>query len=184
MYLGEQDASMFYKTWLGLLEFTNQRLQIVPELTEMKNAKVLNPQEVLQIRNKLLENENLLEEYLHQYGTALTVREFELIKSWKNKVAGKFILFKHLKKYSVFMHGEKGGKLFGVLGISNPIKDMFPPERLPIYVDAVLMPYEGKIIYDSLLMPYNISFGSGAKKGFNEDYRNLKEKHGIITMLA
>lgn len=184
MYLSEQDASMFYKTWLGLLEFINQMHQIVPGLTDMKNATSLNPQEVYQIRNKLWEDENLIDEYLQQYGSALSTRETELIRSWKNKLAGKFIICKHLKKYSVFMDTEKGGNLYGVLGISNPIEDMFPSERLPIYVDAVLIPFEGKIIYDSFLLPYNMSFGSGIKKGLKEDYRYKKEKHGIITSLA
>ena len=183
MYLGEQDAIVFYRNWLRLLEFTNQRYQIYPSLTEMVNAKMLNPQEVLQIRNKLWEDETLVEEYLQQYGKAMTMRDFELIKSWKNKLLGKFILLKHLKKYSVLMHEEMGGKLYGVMGISNSIEDMFPPARLPIYIDAVLMPFEGKIIYDSLLLPYNIDFGSGIKRGLNEDYRNIKERHGIITTL-
>jgi hypothetical protein len=184
MYLGEKDAMMFYKSWLGLLEFTNQRYKIYPGLTEMVNAEILNPQEVLQIRNKLWEDDTILEEYLQQYGKSLTMAEFELIKGWKNKVLGRFILLKHLKKYSVFMKEGMGGKLFGVLGLHNSIEDMFPPARLPIYVDAVLMPFEGKIIYDSLLSPYNIRFGSGIKKRFNEDYRNIKERSGIITTLV
>lgn len=81
MYLGEQDAIVFYRNWLRLLEFTNQRYQIYPGLTEMVNAKMLNPQEVLQIRNKLWEDETLVEEYLQQYGKTMTMREFELIKS-------------------------------------------------------------------------------------------------------
>ena len=184
MYLGEQDAIVFYKCWLKLLEFTNRRYQIIPGLTEMVNATMLNPEEVLQIRNKLWEDETLIEEYIQQHGKALTIREFELIKGWRNKKVGKFILLKHLKKYSVFMHEEMGEKLYGVLGISNPIEDMFPSAKLPIYVDAVLMPFEGKIIYDSLLMPYRIQFGSGIKRRFNEEYRNIKERDGIITMLS
>jgi hypothetical protein len=184
MYLGDQDAIVFYQCFLKVLEFTNQRYQVIPGLTEMVNAKMLNPQEVQHIRDKLWEDETLLEDYLQQCGKALTMREFELIKGWKNKVIGKFILLKHLKKYSVFMNAEMGGKLYGVLGISNPIEDMFPPVELPIYVDAVLIPFEGKIIFDSFLLPFRFQFGSDIKKGFNEQYRNIKAKDGIITMLV
>ncbi|MHB8124952.1 MAG: hypothetical protein ACYDEJ_04785 [Desulfitobacteriaceae bacterium] len=184
MYLGEQDAILFYKSWMMVLEFINQKYQVIPGLTKMVNATMLNPQEVLQIRNKLWDDETLLEEYIHLYGKSLTIREFELIKSWKNKLVGRFILLKHLKKYSVFMQEDMGGKLYGVLGISNPIGDMFPPAKLPIYVDAVLMPFEGKIIYDSFLIAYRIQFGSNIKRRFREDYRKIKEKDGIITMLS
>ena len=81
------------------------------------------------------------------------------------------------------MHGEEGGRLYGVIGISNPIEEMFPSARLPVYVEAVIIPYEGKIIYDSILMPYSIRFGSGMKAGLKDDYRRIKEKYGIITVL-
>jgi hypothetical protein len=47
MYLGEMAAKSFYPTWLGLLEFTNQKHHIVPELKKMRVAKVLNPQQLL-----------------------------------------------------------------------------------------------------------------------------------------
>ena len=60
---------------------------------------------------------------------------------------------------------------------------MFPSFILPILVNAILIPFEDKIIYDSLLVPYNVSFGCGAKKGFNEEYREIKDKFGIITSL-
>lgn len=50
-------------------------------------------------------------------------------------------------------------------------------------VEAVLLPFEGKIIHDSLSMPYSINFGGGAKKGFQKKYRELKSKSGIITSL-
>ncbi|MFA6809233.1 MAG: hypothetical protein WCR27_09610 [Eubacteriales bacterium] len=63
------------------------------------------------------------------------------------------------------------------------IDEMFPAFILPLMVEAVLLPFEGKIIYDSLLMPYQVNFGSGAKKGFQQEYRELKNKSGIITSL-
>lgn len=90
---------------------------------------------------------------------------------------------KHLKNYTVFMHAEEGGKLYGVTGISNPIDDMFPSSALPLYADATLIPFAGKIVYDSLMVPYNIHFGSGMRRNLNNDYRNLKSEYGIITVL-
>jgi len=74
-------------------------------------------------------------------------------------------------------------KSYGVIGISNPIDLLFSSSMLPVYVDAVLLPFRGKIIYDSLIIPYNISLGSGIKKGLNQDYRESKEKYGTITTI-
>lgn len=90
---------------------------------------------------------------------------------------------KHLKNYTVFMHCEEDGKLYGVTGITNPIEDLFPSASLPLYVEATLVPYAGKIIYDSLIRPYPVGLGVDIRKGLNDHYRNLKSAHGIVTVL-
>ena len=53
----------------------------------------------------------------------------------------------------------------------------------PIYVQAVLLPFEGQIIYDSLLVPYRVYFGPGIRGYLNDTYRNIQEREGIITTL-
>jgi hypothetical protein len=53
---------------------------------------------------------------------------------------------------------------------------------LPVYVQAVLLPFEGQIIYDGLLQSYAVVFGPGIRARLNEEYRNARE--GIITTLG
>jgi hypothetical protein len=52
---------------------------------------------------------------------------------------------------------------------------------LPVYTQAVLLPFEHHIIYDSLLISYNVVFGSGYRQDLQEMYRNIQEREGIIT---
>jgi hypothetical protein len=74
-------------------------------------------------------------------------------------------------------------KAYGVLGLVSPIQEIIPSRALPVLVEAVLLPFEGKIIYDSLLTPYSVSFGSGIRRNLNEDYRQVQERGGVITSL-
>jgi hypothetical protein len=49
--------------------------------------------------------------------------ERAVLMSWRaNFVSGKFIIYKHLKKYTVFMSTDENPKLYGVIGISDPIE--------------------------------------------------------------
>ncbi len=50
-------------------------------------------------------------------------------------------------------------------------------------VDAVLLPFEDRIIYDSLLMPYRLMFGAGIRRSLNEAYRRVQEQGGVTTTL-
>jgi hypothetical protein len=47
----------------------------------------------------------------------------------------------------------------------------------------VLVPFEERIIYDSLLEPYALSFGPGIRRSLQESYRDAQEREGLITTL-
>ncbi|WP_419822808.1 hypothetical protein [Anoxybacterium hadale] len=49
-------------------------------------------------------------------------------------------------------------------------------------IETVLLPFKGKIIYDSFMSSMPIGFAEGAKATFREMY-NKAIKHGIITSL-
>jgi len=183
MYLSKDEAQIFYKLWLGLLEYTNNKYKLNPKLKKLVSAKSINPEDLIPIKNKLWEDKNLIDEYLTMYSDLHSYDEIEILKDFKRNIPGKYIIFKNLKKYTIFMSTDGDVKSYGVVGISNPIDVMFPAYILPRYVDAVLLPFRGKIIYDSLILPYNISLGSGIKKGLNEDYRNSKGSYWIIIVI-
>ena len=50
-------------------------------------------------------------------------------------------------------------------------------------VEAVLLPFNGKIIYDSIFSRYPVTFGAGIKRRFNDSYQEAKSRFGIITSL-
>jgi parallel beta-helix repeat protein len=70
------------------------------------------------------------------------------------------LTFRHLKKYTMFIDGSSAANAYGVQGITRLLEEIVSP-YLPIYVKAVLIPFEDRIIYDSLLAPYPIHFGGG-----------------------
>lgn len=183
MYLSEDEVQIFYKLWLSLLEYTNNKYKINSKIKKLVSAKSINPQDLIPIKNKLWEDKNLIDEYLNMHCDLHSYDEIEIIKGFKRNIQGKYIIFKHLKKYTIFMSTDDDVKSYGVVGISNPVDMMFPSYILPIYVEAVLLPFKGRIIYDSLILPYNITLGSGIKRSINIDYKNSKEKYGIITTI-
>ncbi|OOP55441.1 MAG: hypothetical protein AYP45_14700 [Candidatus Brocadia carolinensis] len=50
-------------------------------------------------------------------------------------------------------------------------------------VEAVLLPFKGKIVHDGTLRPYNIFIGGGIRSGLNEAYMAAKQHNRIITTL-
>lgn len=183
MYLNENDIRKFYRIWFRILEYTNQKYEVAPKLKLVGTSRPIKPADVIPIRNVLWENDSIIEEYIKKNPYGLDEDEIVILTSWKIRISGKFLILKHLKNYSAFMHVEKDGKVYGVIGISEPIAEMFHSSYLPMLIETVLIPFKDKIIYDSLLMPYNMHIGSNMRRSFNEEYKELKEKYGVITIL-
>ena len=172
MNLNEIDIKRFYHIWFNLLDYTNEKYKIAPQLKNLAQSKKVNPEDIAPIREKLWESNIILDEVVCSNPCNFTASDLEVVNTWKNRVSDKFILLKHLKNYSIFLGN---GKIYGVTGIVSPINEMFPSFVLPIFVDAILIPFEGKIIYDSLLIPYNINFGGGAKKDLMKNIEKSKK---------
>jgi hypothetical protein len=63
------------------------------------------------------------------------------------------------------------------------VEDVLYGQPLPVWVQAVLLPFKGRIIYDGLLMSRNIIFGSGIRGDLNETYQTARQNGQIIESL-
>jgi hypothetical protein len=180
MRLPDDQVARFYTIWKPLLFFVNEQRQLVPSLLGANDRTTLPAQDVFKIREVLWSDDSLREAFLAQNPAKLSEADLGIVRSWQYRVAGNFYIVRHLKKYSIFL-AEKGSAVYGVLGLISPIEEVTP--FTPCYVKAVLLPFEGQIIYDSLLVPYNITFGSGYRRSFEQTYKDAKERGAIITSL-
>lgn len=182
MNLSAQETERFYRIWWPLLGYVNAQRQIVPELPAAPGEGTMSSQDAHQIRNVLWESDVLREAFIAENPANLSDADLSLAGSWQYRVTGQFFIFRHLKKYTVFLSQEDPPQAYGVLGLASPIQEVVP-WPVPVLVDAVLLPFEDKIIYDSLLRPYSVSFGGGIRRDLNNYYRRAQEHGGVITTL-
>ena len=179
-HLTDKDAELFYKLWMGLLDYVNQRYKIEPSLGRLSSPKNLDIDKLLPVRDRLWEDRRVIDEYVKASKKALSPDEISILEGWKKAICGDFIMMKHLKKYSVMMQPEALPLLYGVIGIYSTWDEMISQERLPVTVECALLPFKGKIIYDSMIRVDSVIFGAGYRKSFNASYRSSKARYGII----
>jgi len=141
------------------------------------------PLDVVQaLRDTLWAEDALREQFIADNPARLPTADLALVASWQHRVAGPFYIFRYLKKHTLFLSATSPVQAYGVLGLVSPIEEIVGPV-LPVYVEAVLLPFGQRIIYDSLLAPYAIYFGPGIRRDLQQTYRDLLERHGVITSL-
>lgn len=183
MLLEPHDVDLIFRLHRTLMFFVNQRLTVIPnKLDTPEEFAALPPEVRLKVRNALLANVDLIESFAAENPAHLPEGDLALVRSWRHLVAGKFYVFRELKKYTVFLSTEKQPTVYGVLALSQPFEDLIGP-YLPVLTQTVLLPFKDKIVYDGLMTSYRISFGPGIRRNLNQDFREAKLRHGIVTSL-
>jgi len=183
MQLKPRELELFFKLHLALLFFVNQRLKVIPKKVASPDEFAgLAPDVRLKVRDALSANLELIETFAAENPARLSEDELDIVRSWRHQVAGRFIVFRKLKNYTVFLSTSSPIIAYGVLALTQPFEDLVGP-NLPVLTQAVLLPFKGAIVYDGLLNVANLFFGPGIRRSLNEDFNETKARHGIVTSL-
>jgi hypothetical protein len=182
MILPRHEMERFYTVWFPLLYYVNQRRQLLPDFPATYGPNSVSPNDAAKLRDALWADDSLREAFIAENPAGFAAADLALVASWKTRVSGDFYVFRQLKKYAVLIPQGGPPRAYGVLGLASPIEDIIPIPP-PCMVQTTLLPFEGKIIYDSLLRSYNVYFGSGIRGSLNETYKAAQERGTLLTSL-
>jgi hypothetical protein len=179
MILAPDEAALFYRAWWPLLAWVNERRRVVPSFPTPTPDRPIPVPIANPVRLALWADDSLREQFLVERGSALASAERELIASWKHRISGQFVVFKHLRSHSIFMHED----VFGVVGIYSPLAELV--RVVPAYVEAFLLPFKDRIIIDGILSSPGVQlrFGAGMRRMFETQYATARRRSKIRTSL-
>jgi hypothetical protein len=186
MLLTKEDVELFGRLQALLYQFVNKVLRIFsPKKTTPQNFAKLTPLQRLKLRDALLDNMDLLEDYLEQNPDQLSADDLAIIAGWSNYLEGEFVILRETEDHTQFLLIDmEQPEVFGVLAHAIPFREMLR-QPLPARVSAVLLPFKGAIIYDTFLLATEDSptdrqeYGSVAL----EIAERIIEMHGVTLTL-
>jgi hypothetical protein len=183
MLLPPHELKLFFKLHWTLMFFVNQRLKVIPDnLATPEDFAALSPEVRVKVRDAFLKHSDLIQAFVDENPAHCSEDDLDIVGSWRHLVHGKFYIFREMKKYTVFLSITEPPIAYGVLALSEPF-DLMIGRCLPIMVQTVLLPFKDMIVYDGLITSRNISFGPGIRRHMNEDFKEAKARHGIVTSL-
>ncbi len=183
MNLSPAEVERFYRIWWLLLAYVNQHEKLLANFSKTPGVASVEKSEAARLRNALWASPNYLQDFVARNPDRLAQTDLALVASWHHRVQGKFFIMRQLKKHCIFLlQSEQQNRAYGVLGLVSPIEDILPMAP-PILVETVLLPWEGKIIYDGLLQASAIHFGSGIRRSLTDSLRCATESGRLLTSL-
>lgn len=183
MILTAEQALRFYRLWIPLLDYVNQEYRIDQSLYGMTSPEGLPIVSIKKIRDKLWSDRQLIDSYVQHNPHRLPDADLTILMSWKNAIADSFIVLRHLKSGSIFIPISTTDAAYIVSGIYSPWDEMLRGAPLPQVIDAVLIPFEKKIICDSVIAPYRVRLVGQMRSSMNDHYRALKASGRVFKTL-
>jgi len=181
MNLNEDDLRLFYKLHPSLLLYTNMQLNIVKEIDSLSALMRSDLKLKKEIRDSLYEESDIIDSFISENPFEFNLEEISVIRNWKYFIKDSFIVFNHYKNYSAFYESGEPGKVYAVLGLTDPLHLIIP--HTPAYVETVLLPFKEVIIYDGIVAPYSISFGRNIRYSLKDSYDQAKAIWGVIKKI-
>jgi hypothetical protein len=188
MILPTDLADLFYEIRNGLVWEINERHKIIKGFDKpsggFETRLSVSAEQFHTIREAMWENPQWIDEYLaDDQGASLAKEKRDVIRDWRKYfIKDKFLLVKHLRKYSVFMYLSEPAKLYGVYGLTSSLDDVFPAVP-PFVIEAVLLPFKDRIVYDGLAGISHEAFNPEMRFRTLEEYNAIKDEFGIIERL-
>jgi hypothetical protein len=179
MRLNEEEYYKYLSIHPKLVYYVGMRKKLISSETSLEEFMNYSVEDKYPIRNAMYENIHLLNDYIKENSESLSEEDKEIIRGFKYFKQGTFYVIKLTKKHALFF-GDK--YVYGVFALNDPF-ELFWGNDLPVMVQAVLLPYKGKIIYDGIISSYPIHLGRGIRSSIKNDFALSEGKYGIITEL-
>ena len=178
MKLSKPDADLFFRLTWALHFFVNRKMNIYSRIKNVRYyQRRCDDKKKAKVRQALYENKNLIDSFVEENPDDFSKEDLSIVSGWKDFIWGDFYIERFLKKQTIFI---QDGNVYGVLGLHQSFNELIHRSNLPLYVNAILLPFKGKIIYDGFLGMHNLYFGSGVKGRLKETYLRAKQNHRII----
>lgn len=180
MLLSRDEAELVFKLHCALMQFVMEQTQGagVPG----QNYRALPAAQRQKVAQAFLGRLDLIDAFIAANPDRQSAEELEIVSSWRHLVAGRFIALRQLRKYMVLLACDGTSAAYGVIGLVDPLERVIPTQ-LPAMIETVLLPFRGKIVYDGIVSTFNVAFGPGSRRGFEDSLRTAKAANGIVTSL-
>ena len=181
MKLNRNDLKLFYKISGALLFYTNQKYPVMKNLKE-PTFENIPPIHVKDLYDVISSHPELIDSFVDENIFSFTMEELDIIKSWNGFIKDTFFIVIYSGAYTAFMTVSDNTKTYGVISLQDELRNAIPLS-LPQYVDTILLPFKGKIIYCGYIDGHVIDINDNLKQALLKKYHIIRRKFGVITSL-
>ena len=173
---------MFFKLWFGLLGFVGRKLKIsaLDQIDNWQGDDVI----CYTLRQALWNQPEIITDYLQS--SNFNSEEKEILASWRDRhLKSEFFVVEHGLNGSFFTRGLEEDSTSYPFYIVKGLRNSIPwglQQHLPVFVEAVLLPFRKQIVFDGYLQSYDFHINPNISQQLKDGLK-YSELTNIFTSL-
>jgi len=185
--LSSVEVREFFSMLAAVDAYTNRRFGCVPGCDDPERLRDAAPRDRVRIREARLAHPEILEQFARENPFGLDERALADARGLRHAVSGTFVVERVLKAHAVFVGVGEPTVVYAVGGITERIDDFVArahPTGVPAFVEAVLLPWRGRIVWDGFVGVLPVIIGPGIRRGYRDAYTQAKDRGAVVTTLG
>ena len=179
--LTDEEYRAVLRTRLPLLLYAARRLDRHENLATVEDLGSLTLEELFGLSMTMCNRGDITDDYVRENPDGLARDDMALVEGYRHARYGRYIMLRHLKRHTILLGPEDPPFAYGMVGLTEELSEAFP--NLPALVETVLLPVGDRITFDGAILVAGVIFGSGVRRGFEDEYREAKARFGVVTSL-
>ena len=160
-FLLRDSLAIYAHSWMGIEEDIYAR----PNVQTFGSMDLYHEDVFKDALHAAWNNPQIINDFIVDNSDTFPPEILQIAKTWREPLSTLFTVFVQDGR-ALFLCDDH---LFEVTGLSEPVVNILSGWTFPAVVYATLLPYEGMVVYDGLLMPFPAEMGPGMRKLFEEE---------------
>jgi|GEM_PF-1986067 len=182
MRLPEPDAHRFITLYVQTIGRCAGALDPDGSIDDGRSYMLAEIEEKAAARDLVFDHPEIIADYVADNPDELDAEDLARVDAWQTFVRGNMVIERDLKRHTIFLQWEDDPVAYGVFSLLDEVVDLLPAPP-PMLVEAVLLPWDGRIVCDGMISYKPVHLGPGIRASLKDAYREAKAK-GIVTSLA
>ncbi len=180
MILKQADYYTYLDNHQKLMYYVGSKVNCIQENVSYIDFLNFPALEKIPAKRAIYDNLHLIDEYIRDHSKVLSNEDIDIVNGFKEFRQGKYVITKYAREHALFMDKEY---VFGVLALRDSFESFWSKKELPIYVETVLLPYKGKIIYDGFFINPSVQLGRNVSNNLMNEADIKIRNFGIVLNL-
>lgn len=175
MILTDEQCDRFFDTMESLLGYVNLRFRVVKGLS-FEGETALDDARISLVAQTLWNNVSVIDDFARENPDKLSPAHVQTALSWKDALMDYFTLVRYQGNGRAVLMSEAG--VFAVGGLFEEVFDTVG--EAPALIDATLLPFDGMIVHDGMVLAYDIEDAAHAEKAIQDEFEE-RCREGIVS---